>query len=165
MGPPGTKPSLSDFANVYEKYRSSLFKLALVRSKSKEDAEDIIQSVFTKYITRAPIFESEEHRRRWLLRVCINESKNLVGSFWKQKISALDECIEIADKNTPEQECLLDMFKLPIRFRTVLFLYYYERYTISEMSVILRTKQSTLASQLYRAREYLKLELEGDLND
>ena len=47
------------------------YRLAFVQMKNKHDAEDVFQDVFLRYIAKPRIFESEEHRKAWLIRVTI----------------------------------------------------------------------------------------------
>ena len=53
------------------------------------------------------------------------------------------------------------MLLLPAKYKIILYLYYFEGYSIKELSKLLRRKESTIQSQLSRGRERLKLELGG----
>ena len=62
---------------LIEKYSNMIYRLALARTKNKEDAEDVFQEVFLKINKKMPDFESEAHEKAWIIRVTINLSKNI----------------------------------------------------------------------------------------
>ena len=57
---------------VIRRYSDMVYRLAFARTGNRSDAEDLYQEVFLRYLTRAPAFTSEEHRKAWLLRVAVN---------------------------------------------------------------------------------------------
>ena len=81
---------------------------------------------------------------------------NLLKNFWKSKVDMGD----IPEKNyeeTEEDSLLLDkIMELPVKYREVLYLYYYEEYSIREISELLSRKESTIQTQLAAARQKLK---------
>jgi RNA polymerase sigma-70 factor (ECF subfamily) len=52
--------------------------------------------------------------------------------------------------------------ELPAKYREVILLYYYEGYSIGEIARILGQKESTVGSQLHRARKKLRLLISGE---
>lgn len=78
---------------VIEKYSNTVYRLAISRTKSVHDAEDIMQNVFIKFINCNINFESYNHIKAWLIKLTINLSKNLLTSSWFKKTTALDENI------------------------------------------------------------------------
>ena len=72
--------------NVINKYSNMVYRLALTRTNSKENSEDIYQEVFLKLAQKMPKFENEEHEKAWLIRVTINCSKNLLKSGFLKNI-------------------------------------------------------------------------------
>lgn len=79
-----------------KKFSTDVFRMAYARTNNKADAEDITQETFIKYMKEKKSFVSENHVKAWLLRVTINDSKNLVKSFWNRKSTALEEADAIA---------------------------------------------------------------------
>ena len=69
----------SRFTALVEKYMDMVYRIALNAVGSAADAEDVVQNVMLRLYRADPDFESEEHARRWLIRVAVNESKRLVG--------------------------------------------------------------------------------------
>lgn len=82
--------SAQDFEKMYHKYKNFLYKIAFTYVKNQQDAEDILQEVFTARLYKAPAFDSEEYEKRWLIRVTVNSAKNYLKSFWHKKTTSLD---------------------------------------------------------------------------
>ena len=138
------------------KYSNMIYRLALIRTKTIENSEDVYQEVFLRLAKKVPEFKNEEHEKAWLIRVTINCSKNLVNSKFLKNTTELTE--EIPFETKERHEIYYSVQKLPLKYKTIIHLYYYENYKISEIGKILKMKESTVKSYLFRAREKLKLE-------
>ena len=150
--------------NVINKYSNMVYRLALTRTNSKENSEDIYQEVFLKLAKKMPKFESEEHEKAWLIRVTINCSKNLLKSGFLKNTSELKEDITFETKE--RHDIYYAVQRLPLKYRTIIYLYYYyEDYKINQISKIIRVNENTVKSRLARARQKLKQDLEGGLED
>jgi RNA polymerase sigma-70 factor (ECF subfamily) len=151
-----------DYERVVNRYSDMVFRIALNECKNKTDAEDVLQNTFLKLLQSRKNFNSEEHQKRWLIRVAINECHTLFSSPWRKKMELVDEITDMTSFETPEEsELFAAVQTLPAKYRNVLYLYYYEEYSIREISEILKIKESTLQTRLMRAREQLKTKLEG----
>ena len=67
---------LANIERVIEQYSDMVYRIALTRTGTKENAEDIYQDVFFKYSQKAPDFENSNHEKAWLIKVTINLTKN-----------------------------------------------------------------------------------------
>mgnify|MGYP001127956030 FL=1 len=149
-----------EMQRVVEEYSSSLLRAAYSLLKNREDSEDAVQETFLRYMEKAPVFTSREHEKAWLLRVAVNISKNHLSSAWFRKRTDLKEDIPALEQE--EKEVLESVLKLPAKYRTVIHLYYYEGYSLSEISQILRSPLSTVTTRLSRARKKLAILLKED---
>lgn len=155
-----------DINNIVEKYADMVYRLALSQSKRVADAEDIFQEVFMRYIARDKPFHSEEHRKAWLIRVTINCSRKLFSSAWFRRTVPLGAQVELPYFDTEEKSDVFDaVMSLPRRYRTVIHLFYYEDLSIAQIGEMLMMKESTIKSQLSRARRMLAEKLKGDFDD
>ncbi len=145
---------------VLQKYSDTIYRLAFSRTKSVYDAEDIMQNVFMRFMKCNINFESDEHIKAWLIRVTINLSKNLLTSAWFKRTTVLEDNIITTIKE--ESEVYKYVLDLPTKYRTVIHLFYYEDMTTANISEVLNVKESTVRSQLHRARNMLKEIIEGD---
>ncbi len=153
-----SQTAADDLSVKYDLYGNMLFKLCMVILCNREDAEDVVQDTFAKYLQKKPDFHSKEHEKAWLIRVATNGSRDKRRySFFKKRVS-LDEIEDCAA--TPEQsQALEQLMALPPRYKTVLHLHYIEGYKVKEIAEILGMKESAAKVALYRGREMLKLEL------
>lgn len=148
----------NDAEETVRHYGSQVLRLAFVFVKNRFDAEDIAQDVFVTYLQSTPDFLTEEKKKAWLLTVTANRCRNFLRS-WRRKTVPLTEDMSYLP---PEEGMVLEaMLRLDAKYRTVLHLYYYEGYQLSEIGEILRCSTSTVGSRLARGREKLKQELEG----
>lgn len=148
---------------MIEKYSDMIYRLALTRTKSKENSEDVYQEVFLRLSKKMPDFENEEHEKAWLIRVTINCSKNLLNSKFLKYKEELKEDITFETKE--RHDIYYAVQELPLKYRTIIHLYYYENYKINEISKILNIKENTIKSNLSRAREKLKQKVEGGIEE
>ncbi len=148
---------------MIEKYSPVVYRMAYSMVKNTQDAEDIHQEVFLKYLGKRPEFESEEHAKAWFLRVTINLAKNLWKTAWRQRVVSLGEVDREETETQQEEDQLIETVKkLPQKYRTVVHLFYYEEYSLEEIVVILKAKPSTVRTRLTRARQKLRELLKED---
>ena len=154
------------FADCVEQYADTVYRVAFHSCRNPADSEDIVQNVFLKLYKETKEFESEEHLRRWLLRVAVNESKKLIGSAWFRRKAPLEEFAGTLEFETPEEsELFLAVMALPKKYRVPVYLFYYEDYPIKEIASLTGLKESTLQTRLQRARAQLREKLKEDVND
>ncbi|MDD5934124.1 MAG: sigma-70 family RNA polymerase sigma factor [Clostridiales bacterium] len=128
-------------------------------------AEDITQEVFMKVIEHHMTFESYEHEKAWLIRVTINLCKSYFKTAWFRKTTELTEDVATEDyiSLTVEQQDLLQQLNyLKVEDRNIIYLYYYEEYSIYEIGEILGMNKNTVSTRLRRAKSKLKGLMEGD---
>lgn len=147
-------------ATVVERYAAMVYRLAAAQLRSRADAEDVFQEVFLRYMRSAPEFESEEHRKAWLLRVTVNCCRKVQGSAWRRRTEPLSAFLPAPGPEEREDLELLD--GLPPKYRAVLHLFYYEGYSAEEIGHILGRKPSTVRVQLTRGRALLREKLKGE---
>ncbi len=138
-----------------------VYRLALARAGNSADAEDIFQEVFLRYVSKAPAFTSEEHRKAWLLRVTVNCARKLHAAPWRRLTEPLSDLLAAPE---PEESGLWDALqRLRPEDRTVLHLYYYEELSTGEIARLLGCRPGTVRSRLTRARERLREQYKEDL--
>ena len=123
-----------EYEGIIAKYIDTVYRIALSSTKSPADADDIVQQTFLKLLTKDVDFQNEEHIRRWLIRVCINECNRMFSSFWHKKVDSLEmteEPVFQTEKNTELYEAVMG---LPGKCRIVVYLFYYEGYSSKEIA-------------------------------
>ena len=159
-------PVNHDLDTLFHTYGDMVYRLALVRTRSVADAEDVVQEVFLRCLRNNPSFESAEHQKAWLIKVAVNCSKSLLGSAFRRHAVPEDAAGELsADPEEPDSTVYDAVMRLPEKYRTAIHLYYYEGYAVKEIAALMRTTESTVKSWLHRARGLLKDELGGTFNE
>ena len=158
--------SEEEAGRAIEQYADMVRRICMIHLKNYEDAEDIFQTVFLKYVLRSEPFDSPEHEKAWIIRVTVNACRDLLKSFFRSRTVSLDQLIE-KPQDMPEDhsEILEAVLELPARFRDVVYLHYYEGYTAPEIGRILKKNPNTVYTLLARARQLLKTRLEGVIED
>ncbi len=145
------------FDETVDRYGDLVYRLACTRVQTKADADDVFQNVFLLYYQKNPTFETEEHRRNWLINVTLKYCKKLHGSSWNRRVTLLEEFPQLqTDLNTENIDLLQAVLSLPADYRTAVWLYYYEGFSTKEIAAMTKQKESTVRSRLKRGREKLK---------
>ena len=142
------------YSKIVEKYSDMIFRIAYQYLFNNYDAEDIVQEVFVKLLTKKVIFKDEEHVKSWLIRVTINQCLDYKKTLAKRSVVPIEN-MEIPFEQK-EEGILEELQLLKEDERNILYLYYYEGYKIKEIAKILKQKQNTINSKLTRARKKLK---------
>lgn len=151
-----------DIEKYIAMFHSSLYRTALGYVRSREDAEDICEEAFLKLLMTDKIFVSDENVKAWLLRVTINLSKDMLKSHWLLKRTDID--YDIPAESREEQNLLETVKKLPPEYAAVIYLFYYEEYSVKQISEICGISETAVTTRLSRARKKLKSELEREEN-
>lgn len=148
---------------VIEKYKSTVYGIALTRTKNCHDADDIFQEVFLAYYRKNLQFNEEEHRKAWLIKATINCSKKLLS---KKRCDTVELTEELAETVTLQSEEDTNVYtalcELPEKYRTVLYLYYFEGFPIEQISKYLHVRLGTIRMQMTRGRQMIKEKLKGE---
>ena len=153
-------------SEVIEKYKNNLYAVAFNICKNADDAEDVVQDTLVAYFSNHKQFETEEHVKAWLILVAINKAKNINNSFWRKNKVTLDETMEtLAFETEDSKELFETIMKLPEKYRIAIHLFYYEDYTVKEISEILKVSESNVKVRLSRGRNLLKETLKEGWED
>lgn len=155
-----------DIEEAVRRYSDMVYRLALLNMKNRFDAEDVFQEVFLKLFRYKESIKSEEHLKAWLLRVTINQCKSMAASAWKRRTVSLDMWEQIAgpEENEDYTEVYEMVRTLPLKYRQVMHLYYFEELSLKEIGEILGKKEGTIKTQLARARKMLDQKLKGEFS-
>lgn len=147
-----------------EKYSDMVRRICFIYLRSQADVEDVFQEVFLKLLQNKVTFESEEHEKAWLCRVAINKCKDMLKSFWRRNVGYV-EGMELLFEVKEENDVMQEVLSLPQKYKDVVYLFYYEGYSVPEMAKLLDQKINTIYSNLHRARGLLKTKLGGIDNE
>lgn len=151
-----------DSKQVYDRQADRIYGIAMVYFKNVCDAEDAVQNVFIKFLESNKQFDSMEHEKAWFIVTTKNYCRDVLKSAWRKKVELGEVPEQMTDSESADYELLRHIYRLPEKYREVLYLYYYEEYTVKEMAEILKRKESTLQTQLATARKKLRFHLEKE---
>lgn len=155
--------SNQEAARAIEKHADMVRRLCVVHLKNDADTEDIFQNVFLKYVLHTAAFDSEEHEKAWLIRVTINECRDLLRRMFRHRTVPLEAVPEQAvPLSQDNREVLEAVLALPEKYREVVYLHFYEGYTAPEISRILHKNVNSVYTLITRAKKMLKESLGGE---
>ena len=146
-----------EFEKKYFLNKDMVYRIAFTYMKNAQESEDILQEVFLKLYMREGAFESEEHEKRWLIKVTTNLCKDKLGLFWNKRRCDFDGLEQLADKGE-ERSVIQDIVSLPEKYRIAIYLHYVEGYQCKEIAEILGKSESAVKMRLKRGKEMLKNE-------
>lgn len=148
-----------DTRELFERYGDAVFRLAWSCTGSRQDAEDVTQTVFLKLLERRPDLEPGKERA-WLFRVAVNECRSLWRRLKLRRTEPLEEALAVA---APQEEPVLrQVMELKAGEREILYLIYYEGFSTRETASLLGISQTAVTTRLQRARKKLRERLEEE---
>lgn len=154
--------SEEELRGAMERQADTVRRLCLLHLKNEPDTEDIFQTVFLKYALSSIRFESPEHERAWFIRVTLNACRDLLRSLLRRRTVPLEEAWQAALPAPEHNDVLEAVLALPVKYREVVYLSYYEGYTAPEIGQILGKKVNTVYTLLTRAKGLLRQRLGGE---
>ena len=153
--------------DAVRRYADMVYRLAMLNTRDKYEAEDVFQEVFLKLFRHQESISSEEHLKAWLIRVTVNQCRSLAVTVWNKRRVSLDAVPETAveDEKADYSEVYEAVRELPEKYREVIHLFYYEELQIKEIAQILERNEATIKTQLARGRQLLEKNLKGVLED
>ena len=156
--------NIAEYNSCVEKYLKMVYRISFHYFGNREDAEDVSQDVFTKLFSSTVKFKSDEDVKAWLIRVTTNMCHSYYRNPFRRRRMEIDETEleNIADISSSEQrlvdrKVVIDaVMSLPEHYRIIVYLFYYEEYSIHQISSILKIKETTIQTRLSRAREKLR---------
>ena len=143
-----------------EAYADAVLRLCLTYSLTREDAQDICQDIFLTLLENNRQFEDREHEKAFVLRCAINACKDLLKSAGRRRTVSMDQA-ELVPAPEREDSPLPDAIRaLPKHYGAVIYLFYYEGYSLDEIARLCACTPAAARKRLSRARKLLAKGLE-----
>lgn len=146
---------VQDLEGVLDRYGSMLYRLCLVMLRNGADAEDAVQEVLLKYLTKAPDFSTARYQKAWLMTVAANQCRDMLRFRWRF-VPLDDAVLHTAAAEQKDRDVLEALMRVPEKYRLVLTLHYVEGYTSEEIGKIIGRTPSAVRMRLCRGRELLQ---------
>lgn len=145
------------YEQIVKEHMDTIYRIALSYTKTPADADDVVQQTFMKLLTKPTDFHDNEHIKKWLIRVCVNECNSFFSSFWRRNVGPIEDIAEEPIFEDEKHSELYEAIKaLPSKHKIVVYLFYYEGYATKEIAEIIHIKEATVRTRLVTARKLLR---------
>ncbi|GGA29812.1 sigma-70 family RNA polymerase sigma factor [Psychrobacillus lasiicapitis] len=152
---------------LMREYSNDILHLVYTYVKNRTIAEDLAQEIFIKCYKKLNQFNQQSTIKTWLYRIASNHCKDYLKSWHYRKITLNNKIFdhipskskqveEEVIKHSEENSLTNAVMNLPLKYREVVFLHYYEELSLKEISKITSVNINTLKTRLKRAKELLK---------
>ncbi|MCM3735791.1 sigma-70 family RNA polymerase sigma factor [Bacillus cytotoxicus] len=156
---------------IMNKYGQEILQLVYSYVNNKEVAEDLTQDIFVKCYKSLHTYKGKSKLRTWLWRIAINHCKDYIKSWYNKKVIVTEnestytgvqkESVEqTVIQNDEDHRLASAVMNLPIKYREVIYLFYFEELPIKDIAMVIEVKENTIKTRLKRAKELLKIGLE-----
>lgn len=155
-----------EMKRIMDSHGEHLIRLAYFYVKDWAAAEDIMQEVFISYYRKADQFEERSALKTYLSKITINKCHDYLRS-WRNKRSLFSNSLGglISSAKSPEETYVQQMdqsnltnkiLELPVKYREVILLFYYQEFTSNEIGEMLACSENTVKTRLRRAKDLLR---------
>lgn len=160
------------YRQIVEEYGNRLLRTCYLILRDREEAEDVVQETFIKVFQKLETFKENSRLYTWIYTIALNLSRDRLRKK-QDTLTIQDEWVGNNDVESHvemsiDREVLRkELFEINSLYREVLVLFYFEDFSIKEISNLLNEKEGTIKSKLSRGRNILKESLlkGGQLND
>ncbi|AVP48808.1 sigma-70 family RNA polymerase sigma factor [Bacillus thuringiensis] len=156
---------------IMNKYGQEVLQLVYSYVNNKEVAEDLTQDIFVKCYKSLHTYKGNSNLKTWLWRIAINHCKDYLKSWYNKKVIVTEDDFTYMEiqkesveqtviQNAEDRELASAVMSLPIKYREVIYLFYYEELSIKEVATVIDVKENTIKTRLKKAKELLKEGLE-----
>ncbi len=166
------KGDINAFNEILDFYDSKLYYIAIARVKDENIAREAVQDTFVDLYLNVKKLKKVKNFDSWIIKILIN---NCNKKFKKRKYSEIsyeDINNDAFILNKEDADNLIDKltFFETIQFlneqdRTIMSLYYRDGYTTKEIAFMLEMNENTVRIRIMRARDSIRKNKEGDIND
>lgn len=144
--------------SLVTEYSNMLFRICMVILCNEQDAQDVLQDTFCRYIEKAVHFNDKEHEKAWLIKVATNRCRDIHRQRIRHPHANIDEVTAYCEM--PEQSEVLEaLVRLPDKLKIVIYLHYIEGYKSAEIAQMLGISDQAVKKRMQRGREQLRLAL------
>ena len=156
--------SRSEIDRLMEQYGSSLLRMSALYLKDSDLAQDAVQETFIKAYRHLNDYRGESSEKTWLTTICVNTCRDMLRTAWFRHQSRIDMDTlpeKPADFTFPDNTVLTEVMRLPVKYREVVLLRYYEGLKLKEVASALRLSDGKVRSRLNKANSILRERLKG----
>lgn len=164
-------------SDLMDAYGDRLTKLAYSYLRDWGKAQEVVQDVFLTCYQQYDTYEEIQSYKAWMYRITINRCKDVLRSAWAKRVVVNNSLFQFLKSKEPSPETVSlqkdgdillaeKVMKLPVKYREIIHLYYYEELSVQEVSLLLKTNENTVKTRLKRGRGLLGETMErGEWNE
>ena len=158
------------FSELIQEVKTKLYKTGISILKNDADTCDAMQETLLSAYQNIKSLENNDYFTTWIIRIMINKCYDIIRR--NKRIVSINEKVEIKDDDfydryASESDLEWALNNIDEDLKTVTVLYYYDDFSVSEISDVLNIPEGTVKSRLSRARDRLYTiikEKEGGIN-
>lgn len=147
---------------LYQQLLPTVYRAAYTYLKNPSDSEDAAQEAFLRLVQSRRRFSDERQVKAWLIVTVGNIAKDMLRRRSRGEVN-LDDHPELPAPSHDSGELLAALLALPEKWKTAMYLYYFEGYSVREIARAMVQPEGTVKSWLHRARGMLREALEEDV--
>ena len=141
-------------------YSDTILRLCMTYSLTREDAQDICQEIFLKLLEQEKEFADREHEKAYIIKMAVNACKNLLKSAGRRRVVPMDQAERVPAPEGESSELIQLIRALPEHYGAVVYLFYYEGYSLDEIAKLCSCTPAAARKRLSRSRKLLAKKLE-----
>ena len=146
--------------DIYTRHFQTVWNVCYPYFQNRIDTEDAVQDTFVHLMHTGIEFRDEQHEKAWLIVTARNLCRDELRRARRRDLPLEEAGRLTADEPVPD-DTMRALAALPDKYRTVIYLYYYEGFPTGKIARILHLPDSTVRSHLKRGRDILKKQLGG----
>ena len=161
--------------DLMSNYGQQILQLVMQYVHNSAVAEDLTQEIFVKCYKALPSFHFDSSIKTWLWRIAINHSKDYLKSWYAKNVEIKEQSVfaQVEGHDSVEQQVIQQqedhalsqaVYNLPMKYREVIYLCYYEEQSMRDMAEVLQINENTIKTRLRKAKQLLKKRLERENN-
>lgn len=148
-------------------HKGDFYRLAFSYVKNQEDALDIVQESIKKALISIEAIQEPNSIKSWFYKIVVRTAIDFLRKH-KRLTIADDQTIEFLSNGKEDEYENIDLKnsldKLPIQYKTIIFLRFFEDLKLEEIAEIVEENVNTVKTRLYRGLKLLRISLsEEDL--
>jgi RNA polymerase sigma-70 factor, ECF subfamily len=152
---------------IMDTYADRIKRLIYSYVKDWGTSSDLTQEVFVTAYTKLDSFKGRSSFKTWIFTIAVNKCKDYLKS-WHYRNMVVNEKVLFFMKDrgkTPEEhaidedvnsEILAAILTMPLKYREVFLLHYYQDLSLQEISLTLGIPIATVKTRLFRGKEKIK---------
>ena len=159
-----------ELIRLMDTYGSILLSLCRMMLHDFHRAQDAVQETFIKAYRHINKIEQVQNEKAWLIRIAVNICRDMMRTAWFRHAAKSVDLAELPELPAPQERTedspiLDEVQRLPAKEREVILLHYWQEMDADEIASALSINRATVYRRLERARQRLKMNVEGGLRN